>query len=127
MSMPETSEASKPRSASGPAPQTASSLGATFTCTGQIVGQEDLVIHGTFKGIIRIKNHGLTIARSARVEADIVAGDVTLAGDLTGNIRSSGTVFVSAEAKMRGDISAAKVSIQDGAQFRGSIKMEKGA
>jgi len=125
--MPETSEASKPKGGSGPDPQTASFLGTTFTCTGQIVGQEELVIHGTFKGIIRLKNHGLTIAKSARVEADIVAGDVTLAGDLTGNIRAAGTVFVTAEAKMRGDITAAKVSIQDGAQFRGSIKMEKGA
>jgi len=108
-------------------PETKSLLGQTFACTGQISGQEDLVIRGTFKGIIRLKNHALTIEKTARIEADIVAGDVALAGDLTGNIRATGTVFIAAEGKMRGDIIAAKVSIQDGAQFRGGIKMEKGA
>jgi len=28
-------------------------------------------------------------------------------------------------AKMKGDITAAKISVQDGAQFRGAIRMEK--
>jgi cytoskeletal protein CcmA (bactofilin family) len=125
--MPQPSDAAKSKTASGLGPETPSLLGQTFVCTGQITGQEDLLIKGTFKGIIRLKNHSLVIDKSARVEADIIAGSVSVAGDLTGNIRASGTVFVSAEAKMKGDITAVKVSIQDGAQFRGSIKMEKGA
>lgn len=125
--MPQSSDAAKSKIAASLGPETTSLLGQTFVCTGQITGQEDLLIKGTFKGIIRLKNHSLVIDKNARVEADIIAGNVSLAGDLTGNIRATGTVFVSAEGKMKGDIIAAKVSIQDGAQFRGSIKMEKGA
>jgi len=125
--MPETSDAVNPKTAAKPGPEATSLIGRTFVCTGQITGQEDLRIQGTFKGVIRLKNHSLVIDKNAHIEADIIAGDVSLAGDLTGNIRATGTVFVSAEAKMKGDITAAKVSIQDGAQFRGSIKMEKGA
>jgi len=125
--MPQTAGPGQPKGAAHPEPHGISLIGPTFTCTGQLAGQEDLVIRGTFKGIIRLKNHGLTIDKGARVEADIVAGSVTLAGELTGNIRASGTVTVASEAKMRGDITAAKVSVQDGAQFRGSIKMEKSA
>ncbi|MCJ7563629.1 MAG: polymer-forming cytoskeletal protein [Candidatus Aminicenantes bacterium] len=106
-------------------PEKASSLGPTFLCTGQISGQEDLLIKGTFKGTIRIKNHSLFIEKSARVEADIVAANVMLSGDLTGNIQATGKVFLSSEAKMKGDITAAKISVQDGAQFRGAIRMEK--
>ncbi|MDP2914372.1 MAG: polymer-forming cytoskeletal protein [Candidatus Aminicenantes bacterium] len=125
--MPQSSDPAKSKITASLGPETTSLLGQTLVCTGQITGQEDLLIKGTFKGIIRLKNHSLVIDKNARVEADIIAGNVSLAGDLTGNIRASGTVFVSAEAKMKGDITAAKVSIQDGAQFRGSIKMEKGA
>jgi cytoskeletal protein CcmA (bactofilin family) len=106
-------------------PEKASSLGSTFLCTGQISGQEDLLIKGTFKGTIRLKNHSLFIEKSARVEADIVAVNVMLSGDLTGNIQATGKVFLSSEAKMKGDITAAKISVQDGAQFRGAIRMEK--
>jgi cytoskeletal protein CcmA (bactofilin family) len=106
-------------------PEKASSLGSTFLCTGQISGQEDLLIKGTFKGAIRLKNHSLFIEKSARVEADIVAANVMLSGDLTGNIQATGKVFLSSEAKMKGDITAAKISVQDGAQFRGAIRMEK--
>ncbi len=106
-------------------PEKPSSLGPTFLCTGQISGQEDLLIKGTFKGTIRIKNHSLFIEKSARVEADIVAANVMLSGDLTGNIQATGKVFLSSEAKMKGDITAAKISVQDGAQFRGAIRMEK--
>jgi cytoskeletal protein CcmA (bactofilin family) len=106
-------------------PEKASSLGSTFLCTGQISGQEDLLIKGTFKGTIRLKNYSLFIEKSARVEADIVAANVMLSGDLTGNIQATGKVFLSSEAKMKGDITAAKISVQDGAQFRGAIRMEK--
>jgi cytoskeletal protein CcmA (bactofilin family) len=125
--MPQTSDPAKAAQNLVSRSDSASLIGPTFICTGQITGQDDLRIVGTFKGIIRLKNHSLVIDKSAHVEADIIAGSVSLAGDLTGNIRASGTVFVSAEAKMKGDITAAKVSIKDGAQFRGSIKMEKGA
>jgi len=107
-------------------PDKASLLGSTFVCTGQISGQESLQIKGAFKGLIRLKNNTLLIEQGAQVEADIIAGDVMLSGHLTGNIRAAGKVYLSSEASMRGDITAARISIKDGAQFRGSIKMDRG-
>jgi cytoskeletal protein CcmA (bactofilin family) len=100
-------------------------LGPSFVCTGQIAAEEDLVIQGSFKGNIRLKDHKLTIAPAAKVEADIDAGQVEIAGHLTGNIRATGTVSIFSAASMKGDISAPKVSISDGAQFRGLIRMDK--
>ena len=100
-------------------------MGPTLIGSGQIDGEEDLVIRGSFKGIIRLKNGSLHIERSAKVEGDIVAVNVELTGSLSGNIQASGRVSLSAEARMKGDIAAARVSIQDGAQFRGGIKIEK--
>jgi cytoskeletal protein CcmA (bactofilin family) len=46
-------------------------------------------------------------------------------GSLTGNIRATGMVSLSSEARMKGDIVAARVTIQEGAQFRGGIKILK--
>jgi cytoskeletal protein CcmA (bactofilin family) len=108
-------------SPSGPA----AFLGPSFVCTGQIAAQEDLLIQGTFRGVIRLKAHKLTIAPGAQVEADVIAGSVEVAGQLTGNIRATGTVMLSAAASMKGDITAPKVSIRDGAQFRGLVRMDK--
>jgi cytoskeletal protein CcmA (bactofilin family) len=106
-------------------PEKIARLGPTFVCQGEISAEEDLHILGTFKGIIRLKNCSLFIDKSAQVEADILAGNVSLLGSLKGSIQATGKVFLSSEAKMRGNIASAKVTIQDGAQFRGSIKIEQ--
>lgn len=108
-------------------PEKIAMLGPTFVCEGEISAEEDLYILGAFKGIIRLKNRSLFIDKSAQVEADILAGNVSLMGSLKGSIQASGKVFLSSEAKMQGNIASAKVTIQDGAQFRGSIKIEQSA
>jgi cytoskeletal protein CcmA (bactofilin family) len=110
------------------APRTdaASALGPSIVLSGEITGDEDLVLRGTFQGKIRIRNHDLFIERGANVEADVEAAGVAVSGSLTGNIRASGRVVLSSDARMKGDITAAKIHIRDGAQFRGSIKMAKG-
>ena len=107
-------------------PESASALGPTLVLKGEISGDEDLVIRGAFQGSIRLRNRGLSIERGARVEADIEADHVSVAGALTGNIAAAGRVVLSSEARMKGDIAAARIHIRDGAQFRGSIKMAKG-
>jgi cytoskeletal protein CcmA (bactofilin family) len=109
-----------------PRADAASALGASILLTGDISGDEDLVLRGTFKGAIRLRNHSLFIERGANVEADIEAASVAVSGSLTGNIRAAGRVVLSSDARMKGDITAAKIHIRDGAQFRGSIKMAEG-
>jgi cytoskeletal protein CcmA (bactofilin family) len=110
------------------APRTdaASALGPSTVFTGELAGEEDIILRGAFKGTIRIRNHNLFIERGANVEADVEAAGVAVSGSLTGNIQASGRVALSKEARMKGDIEAAKIHIREGAQFRGSIKMAKG-
>jgi cytoskeletal protein CcmA (bactofilin family) len=108
-----------------PRADAASALGPSVVLTGDISGDEDLVLRGTFKGTIQIRNHGLFIERGATVEADVEAASVAVSGSLTGNIRAAGRVVLTSDARMKGDITAAKIHIRDGAQFRGSIKMAK--
>ncbi|MFQ6109364.1 MAG: polymer-forming cytoskeletal protein [Candidatus Aminicenantales bacterium] len=100
-----------------------SRLGPSFFFSGKISGDEDLVIDGSFKGKIDLKNHNLLLKQSGKIEADIHARNVTILGQMKGNINASGKVFISKEAQMTGDISAFRISIAEGAQFKGSIKM----
>ncbi|MGB8952491.1 MAG: polymer-forming cytoskeletal protein [Candidatus Aminicenantales bacterium] len=105
-------------------PKKASLIGSSIIVHGELAGQEDIVIRGQFKGQINLKNHSLFIDSSGQVEADISAKNVTIYGSVLGNICASGKVFVAAEAHITGNITALKISIMDGAQFKGSIKIE---
>lgn len=103
--------------------QKVSRLGPSFSLKGEISGDEDLVIDGFFQGNIDLGHHNLLLERTGRIEADVHARNVTILGKMKGNIHASGKVFISKEAQMTGDISAFRISIMDGAQFKGSVKM----
>ena len=106
-------------------PQNLSRLGQSFFLTGELSGDEDLAIKGHFQGKIDLGSHNLTIEQGAKIKADIRANNIIIQGEIRGNIHASGKVFISKEAQMIGDIFACRISIMDGAQFKGSIKMEK--
>ena len=102
---------------------TVSSLGPTFSLKGEITANEDLTINGSFQGKINLRNHNLIVGKDGRIEADIQARDVYIHGKMKGNIFASGKVDIAKEAQVVGDISAFRISIMDGAQFKGSVKM----
>ncbi len=99
-------------------------LGSGHVIKGEVGGEEDLVIRGYVKGKVDLKNHILTVEKGGRVDGDIIVNELVLRGSVNGNVYAAGKVFVAAEALMRGDITAARISISDGAVFKGSIKME---
>ena len=101
-----------------------SRLGPSFSLTGELQGSEDLIIQGKFNGNINLGQHDLIIERGAQVEGDLQGRNITIDGEVEGNIHASGKVFISQKGKVKGDIQAAKVSIMDGAQFKGSVKMK---
>jgi cytoskeletal protein CcmA (bactofilin family) len=98
-------------------------LGATIDIKAELIGDEDLVIEGKFQGRIDIKNNDLSVESSANVDAEIRARNVSIRGHVKGNIHASGKVYIEKEGQMVGDIAAARISIVEGAQFKGSMKM----
>ncbi len=116
--------------APGPSPRSipaqAARLSPGHHFQGDLTGSEDLIVQGTFKGKIFLLERTLTIDPKAEVEGDVEAGDIFVAGSLTGNIRATGRVVLEAASSVKGDIVAARISIQDGARFKGSIQMNKG-
>jgi cytoskeletal protein CcmA (bactofilin family) len=99
-------------------------LGSTLILKGELSGEEDVVVEGNFQGKINLGSHNLIIEKAGKVSAEIFAANITINGHVMGNIYASEKVFISPDGQMEGDIHASRISIMDGAQFKGSIKME---
>ncbi len=106
-----------------PADSKNSRIGPSLSFDGEVNGREDLVINGRFKGNINLENNSLFIASESSVQADIRVKNITIKGNVEGSIHATGKVFITKEGKMTGNISAYRISIMNGAKFKGSIKM----
>jgi cytoskeletal protein CcmA (bactofilin family) len=105
-----------------PIPQ-ASKLGPTATLKGEWVCDENVIIEGNFQGKIDSRGHDLRIEKQATVKADIQGKNITILGNVTGNITASRKILIGKEARITGDLSAPQIAIQEGAKFKGSVKM----
>jgi cytoskeletal protein CcmA (bactofilin family) len=92
---------------------------------GELTGSEDFTLEGVFEGRVLLENTDLTVAAGGRVKADLAARNVTIRGSVEGNVRASGLVLIEAQGRMSGDIEAARISIMEGAQFKGAVKITR--
>lgn len=98
-------------------------IGSSIVIDGEISGEEDLVIQGTVKGKIMLKEN-LIVENSGVVEADIETANVTVSGQVTGNIAATDRVELRADGRMVGDIKSPRILIADGATFKGNVDMD---
>jgi Integral membrane protein CcmA involved in cell shape determination len=99
-------------------------IGSSIVIDGEISGDEDLVIQGTVKGKITLKE-SLFVENSGVVEADIQTRNVEISGSVTGNIRASDKVEIKSDGRMVGDIKSPRILIADGATFKGNVDMDR--
>ena len=98
-------------------------IGSSIVIDGEISGDEDLVIQGTVKGKIALKE-SLFVEASGVIEADIETANVEVSGSVTGNIAATEKVELKAACSVTGDIRAPRILIADGAVFKGSVDMD---
>jgi len=98
-------------------------IGKTVVIRGEIKGSEDLTVDGRIEGTINLSESRLTIGPNGNVAADLMARDVLILGQVEGNIIASNRVELRAGANVSGDISAARLSIEDNALFRGKVDL----
>ena len=97
-------------------------LGPTLTFRGgELSSDEDLVIEGTVEGKIAHQNHHLTIGKQGRVKANVRARLVTVYGTIEGDLHGDEGVHIAASAQVMGNVTAPRVSLENGARFQGSI------
>jgi cytoskeletal protein CcmA (bactofilin family) len=99
-------------------------LGSSVHIKGTISGSEDLQIDGQVEGAISLRGHGLTIGAGAQLHSEIDAREVVVYGKVTGNVRARDRVDVKTDGSIIGDISTARISIEDGAHFKGRIEID---
>jgi cytoskeletal protein CcmA (bactofilin family) len=98
-------------------------IGAGITIEGEIATDEDVVIQGTVRGKLQAKE-GVIVEHGATVEADISSGPATVAGTVTGNITSTDRVDLQSGARVIVNVKATRITIADGAQFKGNVDMD---
>jgi cytoskeletal protein CcmA (bactofilin family) len=98
-------------------------IGSSIVIDGEISGDEDLVIQGTVKGRIVLKEN-LYVEESGVVEADIETNNIEVSGQVTGNIAAMEKVEITAGGRAVGDIKAPRILIADGAIFKGNVDMD---
>ena len=101
-------------------------IGSTIVIDGEVSGDEDLVIEGTVKGKVTLRQ-GLYVEGSGVIEADIETARVEVSGQVTGNIAATEKVELKADCRVVGDIRSPRILIADGAVFRGNVDMDVGA
>ena len=91
---------------------------------GEITGKDDLQIDGHVEGTIQIPGQRLTVGRSGQLICNVEARDVVIYGKVVGNLRATGLVEIKKDGSVIGEIRAGRISIEDGAYFKGSVDME---
>lgn len=99
-------------------------LGSGLQIKGQITGTEDLQIDGKVDGPISLRGHQLTVGSTAQLNSEIHAGEVVVFGKVVGNLHARDRVDVKTDGSVIGDISTARISIEDGAHFKGRIEID---
>lgn len=100
-------------------------LGANFQVKGEITSDEDLVIEGTVEGLVQLGERKLTLGTTAKVTADIFAGEVVVSGNVKGNVHAKNRIEIKKDGSVIGDLTTAQILIEDGAYFKGSIEIER--
>ena len=113
--------ATNPFKAPEPDTRGAASIGKAVKINGQIFSKEDLYVDGDVEGTIELAENKLTVGPSGRVQAGIKAREVVVLGQIQGNVEAVDKLDIRKDAKLVGDIKTARIIIEDGAYFKGSI------
>ncbi len=100
-------------------------LGASLHVKGEISGNEDLLIDGSVEGLVQLDERKLTVGATAKVTADIIAREVVVYGTVKGNLRAKDRIEIKKDGSVNGDLTTARIMIEDGAYFKGSIEIDK--
>ncbi len=100
-------------------------IGKSLVIKGEVTGSESLYIDGKVEGSINLSGNRVTIGRNGVVAANISAREIVVLGKVRGNLTASDRVDIRSDGSLTGDVVAARISIEDGAFFKGGIDIRK--
>ncbi len=106
--------------------RSAAMIGPSIVIKGTVTGDENLVVQGRVEGSIDLAAHEVSVGESGQVDADIIAKVVKIDGNVAGDVTGKEKVIITRSGNVRGNIVAPRVTLEDGAVFKGSIDMDPG-
>jgi len=100
-------------------------IGKSLVVKGEVTGSESLYIDGKVEGAINLPGNRVTVGRNGQVAANITAREIVVLGKVRGNVAASDRVDIRSEGSLTGDVTAQRISIEDGAFFKGGIDIRK--
>jgi cytoskeletal protein CcmA (bactofilin family) len=114
----------KPMSSATPASDQAT-IGKSLVIKGEVTGSESLYIDGRVEGSIHLPGNRVTVGRNGVIAANITAREAVILGKVRGNVTATDRVDIRNEGSLTGDVIAQRISIEDGAFFKGGIDIRK--
>ena len=102
-------------------------LGPGLQIKGEITGNEDLKLDSRVEGLVSIGGFRLTVGPSAHLNADIVAREAVISGEVNGDISAADRIEIMKSASIVGDITTGKIVIEEGAYFKGGVEVGSNA
>ncbi len=99
-------------------------IGPSIRIRGDLAGDEDLLVQGQVEGTITLEQNLVTIGKEGKVNATVNARVIIVEGQVDGDLNGEEQVTLKKSAGVRGNIVSPRVSLEDGARFKGSIDME---
>jgi cytoskeletal protein CcmA (bactofilin family) len=103
----------------------AATIGKAVMVKGQIFSREDLLIDGEVEGTVEAQEHRITVGPNGKVQAGVKAREIVVLGTIHGNVEAADKIDIRKDARLVGDIKTARIVIEDGAYFKGSIDIIK--
>ena len=100
-------------------------IGKAVKIIGQIFSKEDLYVDGDVEGTIECQDNKLTVGPNGKLQASVRAREVVILGQVKGNVEAHDRIDIRKDARLVGDIKTARIVIEDGAYFKGSIDIVK--
>src|SRR5512141_3279390 len=105
--------------------QEQATIGKSLVIKGEVTGSESLYIDGRVEGSINLSGNRVTVGRNGVVSANIAAREIVVLGKVRGNLTATDRVDIRNEGSLTGDVVAQRISIEDGAFFKGGIDIRK--
>ena len=98
-------------------------IGAGVSVKGELRGEGALTLLGQFEGDV-VLNGTVHIGPEARVDANITAGDITIAGAVRGNLAAAGRVEILSRGSLTGTLKSESLSAGSGSTVKGEVWVE---
>lgn len=96
-------------------------LSLGFELTGDVISKNDIRADGILRGHIRTDKR-VVVGEKASITGDILADEISISGEVTGDLYINGETTIHATAKVSGNILTHKITIQNGAEINSCIR-----